>query len=761
MAIEDTEWDLEKERLSKVVDFIGGQMGELRTIVEDRKGTVIRERQHFWDDITVNVENEDEQIETAASITQQRHIIAQQERSYRMARRDLDRLFRLQGTPWFGRIDFREEGEEGEESIYVGIGSLANEKTGEIYVYDWRAPIAGMFYDYSLGPAQYETPIGTIAGNLELKRQYVIRGGKLLQMFDTGMPIGDELLRELLGQKADDKMKSIVTTIQREQNEIIRSVRHGVLIVQGSAGSGKTSVALQRVAYLLYKYREYMDSDNILLFSPNPLFNDYVSTVLPDLGEANMRQATFHEYMDQALGSDFSVEHPYDRLEELLTAEDGPERDARVAAMTYKASAAFVKVIKNYRELLKKSGLVFRDFTVKEKVLISGADIAARFYGMELSWSIENRLEILNEQLLEQLTQREEHFAKSTFRRMQNHPKYLGTDEELRALSRKRAKAVFAPLKAMAKRLDYVDIRAVYRELFADPERYHAAAEGTDIPPQWQEIRQLSMKQLGPESSDVPNEDAAPLLYLKAAATGLRRFLDMRHVLVDEVQDYSAFQMEFIKDLFPRAGLTLLGDLNQGINGGAGLSSYSGVEELFGADKVKTFRLFKSYRSTRQIVDFSKGVLPEGEPVEAFSREGEEPRLTVVSDGRMAEAMAADITALQTDGMKSIAVIARTAAVAAEVFGRLVGSFPEDTVRLITKETRTFTPGITVLPSYLAKGLEFDAVLVPDAGPESYHREEDRKLLYTVCTRAMHLLLLYSSGRWSRFIQKSTQKAER
>lgn len=257
---QDAAWWEEQHRLKLVLNEVRKLIERSEELSEQRQSTVTEARKDFWDDITVNLANPDDIMETYTSITQQSMMLAGQERSLQHAENTRYRLLRMYNSPYFGRIDFTEKGSYGTEKIYIGIASVLDEQTQTYWVYDWRAPVSSLFYDYSPGPANYETPMGTISGTLDLKRQFMIRGGEIKAMFNTGITIGDEVLQHILGQRTDDHMKSIVATIQKEQNQIIRDDRHRVLIVQGAAGSGKTSVALQRVAYLLYKHRQTLNS---------------------------------------------------------------------------------------------------------------------------------------------------------------------------------------------------------------------------------------------------------------------------------------------------------------------------------------------------------------------------------------------------------------------------------------------------------------------------------------------------------------------
>ena len=318
------EWQDEQQRVDFVVSEIEIREKTLKEKLGNIKGDVIEIRKNFWDDVTVNLDNAEEAAETFASIKQQAELMSERERSHRHDVRQLKNLHKLKNSPYFGRIDFVESGESQTESIYIGTASFVDQEGIDFYVYDWRAPISSLYYDYGPGQGSYDTPSGLISGEITLKKQFIIRNGEIKHLFHTGITIGDELLQEVLGNASDSQMKSIVATIQKEQNQIIRNEKGRLLIVQGVAGSGKTSAALQRIAYLLYRYRDTLLADEIVLFSPNPLFNSYISTVLPELGEENMQQTTFQDYLEHRLGEKWTLEDPFSQMEYVLTSKEDP-----------------------------------------------------------------------------------------------------------------------------------------------------------------------------------------------------------------------------------------------------------------------------------------------------------------------------------------------------------------------------------------------------------------------------------------------------
>jgi DNA helicase-2/ATP-dependent DNA helicase PcrA len=773
MSVSQQEWDKEQERVNRVADKIGERMEELERRISGLKTEIVDIRRNFWEDVTVNMEEPHEVLETAASVKQQAEVLAERERGFQQAQKEWSVLSRMKKSPWFGRIDFREDGERESENIYLGIASFRDEENDEFLVYDWRAPISSLYYDGAPGPVKYETPGGTVTGTLELKRQYVIRGGKIVSLFDTGVTIGDELLQEVLGRQSDAQMKSIVATIQKEQNRIIRSERSRLLVVQGAAGSGKTSTALQRVAWLLYRYRGSLTADQIVLFSPNPMFNSYVSTVLPELGEENMRQATFQELLEKRLGHLFELEDPFTQMEYVLTAMDEPGYLARIAGIRYKASQAFMDLMDRYLAFLGREGLVFQDLKFRDEIVLSAEEIGNRFYSLNPSMSLPDRLSLLADWLLDQLEERakleqgkpwveeeiqyldRETYAKA-FKQLRKQRRFTADSfddfaREQEILAAMVVREHFKPLRRFVRSLGFVDTPAVYRQLFADPDFVIRFAQGIELPREWTEICKQTVEKLN--QGELAYEDATPFLYLKEQIEGTDTDNTIRHVLIDEAQDYSPFQFAFVKRLYPRARFTVLGDFNQAIFAHSGVGdTFQALPALFGTDGAETFVLTRSYRSTRQIVEFTRKLIPGGETIEPFNRDGRKPTLTRVANRKeLEDRIAGRIRSLQDAGHQTIAVICKTARECREAYDALRGRVP---VRLIGKETASFGKGALIIPAYLAKGIEFDAVMIWNASEDTYGRESERKLFYTACTRAMHELHLYSVGPVSPFLDR-------
>jgi DNA helicase II / ATP-dependent DNA helicase PcrA len=704
----------------------------------------------FWNDVTVNFDEFDDILETHYSIRQQAQLLSERERSRGQIDKQLKIMEKLKSSPYFGRIDFLEEDEKQVEKIYIGIASLMDQKDENFLIYDWRAPISSMYYDFSPGQARYSTPGGTFHGEIQLKRQYIIKNAKVKAMFDTGVTIGDEMLQEVLANQADTQMKSIVATIQKEQNQIIRNEKAKRLIVQGVAGSGKTSAALQRVAYLLYRYRDTLNSENIMLFSPNMLFNSYVATVLPELGEENMKQTTFQEYLNSRISRDFYVEDAYDQMEYLLTETGDRDYSTRMNGIHLKASTEFKQMIDDYGKELQTTGLLFSNIVFKKKIIVSKEEIGHYFYSLDPNISIPNKIELvkemltkelkraMKEEITEQWVEEEIQFLDKedyleAYKQLQEKQRYSENsfddfEREEAYLAEMVVKKRFKPLYVMVKRLGFVNLKEIYKNLFRkefDSSSWHEIGQYT--------IRKITEKHLN-------YEDATPFVYLQALILGRHSDTAIRHVFIDEAQDYSPIQFSYIEQLFPFSKMTLLGDINQAIYSGVTKSDTILGDASSQIENVERIVLTKTYRSTKEIVEFSRSLVAGGEQIEPFNRSGKKPCLTIKEDyWELEEVILERVKLLQEKRYHTIAIICKTAKESKMAYDLLRNEIP---VRLIEKGALTFEAGVIIIPSYLAKGIEFDAVIIFDTS--QYFRLEESKLFYTVCTRAMHELHLFS-----------------
>ncbi|CAM4083361.1 helicase [Bacillus manliponensis] len=756
----------EQKRLNGVIKTITDQIDKLENETGRRRAEVINIRKHFWDDVKVNTDTFDDYLETIIGLRQQAQSLAVTQITHKHTFNRLAALRRMHHTPYFGRIDFTEEGETSPEQVYIGVSTLTDASGENFLIYDWRAPISSVYYDYPPGPAQYTTPEGIIHGNIEKKMQYIIQGGMIDSMFDTSITIGDEILQQALGKGTNKHMQSIVATIQREQNQIIRHDEGRLLIVQGAAGSGKTSAALQRIAYLLYKYREWIKADQIILFSPNSMFNSYVSNVLPELGEENMQQVTFQEYLNHRLSKSFDVEDPYEQLEYILTETNSPSYKTRNASIRFKASTHFFETIRAYRQSLEFSGMLFKGMKFRGKTIVSAKQIAERFYHTDTSLRFHNRIEKLTEWLDKQINELEkteltktwvqeeiELLSKDEYQKAYNYLQKKGEfdensfndyEEETKVLGRMIVRKKLKPLRKGIQALRFINFTRIYKQLFTDP-----AWITSETPEEWDDICSLTINMI--DEGKLFYEDATPFLLLKELIEGFQINTSIKHMLVDEAQDYSPFQFEFLKRLFPAAKMTVLGDFNQAIFAHASETvDFHTLTNLYGPDETYGINLTRSYRSTKPIIEFTRNLVPEGKKITAFERDGEKPVLTKVSNhSELHEHIISKVAALRKQQYNTIAIICKSAAESVAAYDAL-GSVED--MKLVKSNSAEYEQGVVVIPAYLAKGIEFDAVIIYDASQDVYGDESLRRLFYTACTRAMHELQLYSVGEVSPFV---------
>lgn len=745
--ISKSEWQYEREWLEKVLKVIGWQLEMGKERSQKFREAVRTTNKLMWQDTQLATGDFEEDFDMIVVLNQYMKERKVKTLTYEFYRRMVRRLEKLAQTPYFGRIDFREEGEVETEPMYIGLATLFNDEE-ECLIYDWRAPISSMFYEYQLGLAGYECNSGMVEGEMVLKRQYKIANSQIQYMFDTNLKIDDEILQSILGQHSSGKMKQIVTTIQKEQNQVIRDEENKLLIVQGAAGSGKTSIALHRIAYLLYTYRNKLNSDNILIFSPNYIFSDYISNVLPELGEENMRQITFHEYAEMELGDKLEIEEVHQQLEYFFShAKDLEGHQNRVRGTKYKASTDFVRVIKNYISLLEKKGIPLDDVSCFGEVILSREELF-KLWQKNNYLPFSKRLNKIQGRIGFLLRKFKKKKIRDLHKGVKPVPGEPLLEETRRCITTVRNEII--PLKKrIAEMLSY-DLLEMYFQLFRDSVLYYEVAEGTKIPADFDQICEQTLERFA--ASGIDYSDVIPLLYFKVALTG-ESFLkkNIKYVVIDEAQDYSPFHYELIQLLFPDSHLTLLGDLNQSIHPYLGIGQYQRITDIFQTECSRMVHLKNSYRSTTEIANFAKGILPGDPEIHTVQRPGDKPKLVQITDQKQVQgAILSGIRTCKKNGAESIAVICKTAAESEQMYQLLKGEVKID---LVTQETYELNRELVVIPSYLAKGLEFDAVLVYMSDTANYREEDETRLFYTVCTRALHDLYLYNVGQLSPFIE--------
>lgn len=740
------EWNLENEWLQDVLKEVKKQFDEKHNFKERFRKEAIETQKQLWEDVgSVSVTNGLDQIVDFMEFINTMKI---QKRRHELTRKLEEKYEKMLLSPYFARIDFTEEGKDLPEKYYIGISNLINDDF-DFLVYDWRAPISSMFYDYEVGKAGYTCPEGVINGDLTLKRQYKVNDGKLKYMFDSNLKIDDEILQDILAKSSDSKMKAIVTTIQREQNKIIRNELYKNLIVQGPAGSGKTSVALHRIAYLLYKHREKIGPQNILIFSPNNIFNDYISDVLPQLGEDNMCQTTFKEYMHKALGNEIIKEEYCEMMEYILSSKNEDSYKERIKSIKFKSSKQFLNILKEYVIYLEKKNRDFKDIIFKGNLIISSKEIQELYFKDYGHLPLKRRLEKLRERILYLLEPYEKNRVGEVAEDIKNYGSQNDETEILKqskSVVKNEIKSIYSEIYKMT---DF-NIIDIYKELFENLESFSNLIISEDDDEYINEVKFYTLEMI--KSKKFNYEDQHALLYLKGALGDILKISEIKYVIIDEAQDYTPLQYEILYKLFNNASITILGDLNQSINPFMNLGSYTNILDIFPKDETCIINLTKSYRSTIEITEFSKKLLSNNVNYECVARTGDKPIVLGFSDeNNINEQLLKDIKIYKEKGYKSIGIITKTIKEAQDVH-----NFLKDKVNVnaLLNDEDEYVNDTLVIPAFLAKGLEFDVVLIYNAGDENYDCEEERLLLYTACTRALHILRIYYLGECTKLLKE-------
>ncbi|BDR59913.1 DNA helicase [Lactobacillus xylocopicola] len=740
----------EQKHLDQILKMIRAKQAELSASIQSAEGEAKNLNSHFFDDVKLDYDGYSTSMETALSIHQQQQLLDEREHAWQHAARQLSTVKKLVQKPYFARVDFQ-EGSAEPETIYIGLGSFADQND-HFLIYDWRAPISSIYYDGKLGQVSYMSPEGEITIEMTKKRQFMIEDGKIVNMFDTNESIGDQMLLEVLGEKSSTQMKSIVTTIQREQNKIIRNTSADLLFVQGAAGSGKTSAILQRIAYLLYRYRGNLTSSDVIMFSPNQLFNDYIKNVLPEMGEQNMVQMTYWQFVARRLPG-MQVENLFDQFE---------DDNANSAISQFKDSTSFFKLLDHYTKRLNQRGVIFKNiyFRDHKRPFFTKEKISELYYSFNDNYNLSNRIDATREELIKALNRKInaetkknwvvdtiQSLSQEQLNELYDRPdqEFDSEEKEEKFLSRKIVIKALDKVFQQIRRNNFVNMRAQYLHFLRTVPKMTALSKWHISSTDWAEhvasVKESFMKH------DIHMNDVSAYLYLYDLITGRQVDYEMRYAFIDEIQDYTPFQLCYLKYNFPRAKFTMLGDLNQAIfTKDESRNLLKQINGLFDPEKTVVVQLTKSYRSTKQLTDFTRQILRQGEKIEAFDRQGPKP----VFWGRQTTTAAIDVIdqLLKENQQANLTttIIAKDLAAAKKVAQKLKDLGTK--VTLIATANQRLAVGTLVIPSYLAKGLEFDAVIMWGASAANYHRLDETQLVYTITSRAMYKLdLVYTGAR--------------
>ncbi|USS85683.1 AAA family ATPase [Fructilactobacillus myrtifloralis] len=735
------------------LDFVRQQ---LKVAERQTATTIMKAKQNqqelednFYDDVRLKTSTYEGQMETGVSVRQQQQMLEQRQNRWQSATRDMQTLQKLDQNAYFARVDLQEQGESEPERLYIGLASFVDPDHPDQYlIYDWRAPISSVYYDSGIGQMTYDAPSGPQQVDVSLKRELQIKAGRVTQVFDTDEAVGDRLLLENLEHQSDTKMKSIVTTIQQEQNAIIRDTSSDLLFVQGVAGSGKTAAVLQRVAYLLYRYRGKLTPGQVILFSPNQLFNDYINQVLPELGEQNMVQMTYYQFMRRRVPR-LTVETLEQRFDESLT-------DETQNVTTLKNSLAMFNAVNQYATSLNQTGADFRNIKFQGEIFISKEQIAEIYRSFNANYNLRNRLaatkkelfHILNRRIAAETKQRWVEEAVEGLTSDQIDMLYAragrtrtDTDQDYRFLAKQLVTAAFAKVRQQIKHNRFFNINQQFVDYLRAVPKLVQLADWHVTPQEWQASVRATVKRF--QAGTISMTDVSIYLLLFDLVTGKRPDLKMRYLFVDEVQDYTPFQLAYLQWNYPRAKFTVLGDLNQAIfTRDSSQTLMADLQQLFDPERIRVIKLLKSYRSTAQITNFTKQLLPDGAEIEAYARQGELPIMAITKTKQQALQTLFATIKRNDQAHDTTAVIGKTLAECQQLATALKEAGVAAT--LLQTENQRLVNGVVIVPAYLAKGLEFDAVVMWNGSAANYPDQSFDKLVYTICTRAMHRLTVIS-----------------
>ncbi|REK76631.1 HelD family protein [Paenibacillus paeoniae] len=638
--------------------------------------------------------------------------------------------------PYFGRMDFQELSNsinrqtvvDEIQALYIGKAGVAKNGGNELLVIDWRAPAASMFYSFTGGdePAAYESPDGEVTGYVHLKRNFMIRSGEIARLVDSYVrgqeegAMSDEFLLFRLGENKDNKLRDIVSTIQGEQDRIIRAERGKALFIQGVAGSGKTTVALHRLAFLLYQYEGRIRAERMMIFAPNRMFLDYISGVLPELGVGDIGQTTFSDWAVELLDHGIKLADPSETMaywfEEPRTMEELEHASGR-----WKGSLLFKEAIDERLASLQASIVPTTEFSPLDGFLLT-PEMMREWYDTDYG---EETIMVKRDRLASRIK-----------RWLESELKHRGVADK------KKRSTALAKVNAYVKRIPSFTAVQLYASLFKGKNA---------LPNVPKSIAKSTAERLG--AGVAAAEDLAPLAYIQLRLYGLKTpFFD--HIVIDEAQDYSPFQLEALRLCQQSTSMTILGDLQQGIHGYAGIPSWNELMSLFSEEHTGFFELNRSYRSTMEIIDFANiilsGMTGGVKPAVPVFRSGDPVETKAVADQQWLPELYATVLEWRDKGeYDTISIIGRTARECEDIHRYFAAQGLE--ASLVQSKQPTYGGGLTVVPVYLSKGLEFDAVLIADAGSANYSKM-DAKLLYVGCTRALHKLKLLYRGQKSSLI---------
>ena len=692
-----------------------------------------------------------------------------------MGNKKLRDIKQVKKKPYFARIDFKADKDKSKEKLYIGKISLLDSQTQNAIIVDWRAPISNLYYDGRIGRSSYISPDGLIEGEISLKRQYFIENEVLEKYSDIDLKTNDELLQVALEEKADDRLKNIVATIQKDQNSIIRADMNKPLIVQGVAGSGKTTIALHRIAYLIYTYEKDFDPDNFMIIAPNKFFLNYISNVLPDLGVENVKQYTFEDLAYEIIGKRLKISDSNEKLVTIVNKDfddiNKGNIDLIIKESKYKSSIKFKDVVDKFLKEIEENYIPKKDFILENVRVMRYENIQKLFLETYKNLTYVRRIEEIKKHIFSRIKNNSQKIEDAIkLKRSMKIKRMLKedlTDEE----KQERRIEIFEETEDLLKKIDKEDIRIVdsffdeikildsfeyYKEFIR--EYIYSYIESKELA---EYLVDNTYKNL--EKGEISFEDLAPIMYIHYKIYGAKFNTKLRHVIIDEAQDYGEFQFSVLKTILDSNSMTILGDIAQGVHFYRGIENWKDfIEVEFPEEEPTYLTLEKTYRTTKDIMeeansvidklpDHEKKYIVKGEPV--IDRKYSIHIYKKDSDEEIIKSILEIIDKYLNSGFKSIAIIGKDMSECKKIKKNIDKYKKDNKVKLIQSKDSEYNAGISIVPSYLAKGLEFDSVILYNVDNKNYTKTSlDIKLLYVAITRAMSKLDIFYKGEVSELI---------
>lgn len=720
MGNNQTEKAFEEKRLAQTISLAEEQLKQAKEAADKKKSEIIEAKK----DVRENTEHgitslyTSDGFEALVELSQYINPVTDKIIDYEEEEHKILLLEKMIKSPYFARIDFKFDDEDEFEKIYIGRSSLRKNSYQEMYVYDWRSPIASVFYRFMTGEAFYDAPCGRVTGELNLKRQYEIKNGTLEYFFDSDVQIVDEFLRQLLSQNTTAKMKAIVETIQHEQDVVIRDMENDLLMVQGVAGSGKTSIALHRAAYLMYQgLQTKLSANNIMIISPNSIFEQYISNVLPELGEDNVISSVFEDILSELLNGR-KIQSRNDFLENLIV--NSKYKEISRNSIEFKTSSFFRGILDQFLIDIPRQWIEFEDVYYEGKCVVSGQILKDKILGRpETPLGI--KLEQLEDYILEQI------FGTGKGR---------GHKEEKNLIKQEIQKFI------------KIDIVELYKILFSNEAYFYSLLQNSNPSQNIKNIWKYTKENL--EADSLYYDDAIAIAYLYLKIYGTNKYKNIKQVVIDEAQDYYPLQYEIFNLVFSNAKFTILGDMKQTLAKKEDISFYEQIQKILNKKKSSLIMLDKSFRCTNEILNFSLKFIEQSSQIKSFNRNGDSPKVYIADNSEIfIDEIVKEIKLCQEKGFQSICLICKTEKNSTYLFNKIKHKLD---IQLIKNGSASDLQGVFILPVYMSKGLEFDTVLICDADSQNYHDEDDKNLLYVACTRALHKLSLFCENEVSPLI---------